>query len=77
MNFDMSDFAPLGMVVNHLYEKTAAETAGETLAMNAYVGAFEHAIGADPTMDSMTKTASQQVGREIMFDFITNMLLDK
>lgn len=71
----MEDWFGLGLFVSQAFEKTAADRAKESLAIPAYLAGFEDSFYSDEA--GFCKVASQAVGREIMGDFISRMLLNK
>jgi len=70
------DFEPLGFLVNELgSEKTAADKAGETLGIDSYLSGLEVGMGVPDGMLAHEKVACQELGREIMMDFIPSIFL--
>lgn len=74
---DFKEFEGLGLMITELFEKTAAEKAGESLALDAYIAGFEQGMGVEEAMDNHCKVAAQAVGRNIMGDFVYRMFLNK
>lgn len=74
---DNKDFMGLGIMLAHTFEKTATDKASEDLCLDAYCAGLESGLGVEDGSTNMSKVANQLVGRAIMGDFISRMLLEK
>lgn len=74
---DFSGLEGVGLMISELTnEKTASTKVSENGAVDAYIRGIEAGLGAD-SLEGLAKIASEQLGRNVMRDFVPMIFLGK